>query len=303
MKSISLYQSWGLNTSEEVFDYLLSTLKKTIRTYDFFVAWDKVLKNVSDIEVSLNIMNSLIGKSDIAEQLKNLIKRYPEIVPVIPILIACRESHFDIADLSGDKEHSFNRKASYSDSEISEIVYFAEQCGLLKVLADKNIKNLFDYCIGVEVGLDTNARKNRGGIVMEKLVEVYVKGACEKHGFHYLRQARVKDIELHFGKTIPIDKTDRSFDYAINTGETLFLIETNYYSGGGSKLKAVAGEFINLFSLLSEDPKISFVWVTDGLGWETTKRPLLETFNAIDYVMNVKMLERGLLEEVITNKL
>lgn len=298
MKYIEKYKSMGILSEDAVFEYFLFNLKDTIRTYDFFVAWEKVLGNVSQIEVSLNILNSLIGKKDASVKLKELIKQYPEVVPIIPFLIAVRDATIKIANMGGDVTYSFAKKKSYTCKQIDDIVLFAEKNGLLQVIEDKSIKNLVDYAIGVEVGLDTNARKNRSGVAMEKLTEVYVKAICDKHNFKYLAQATAVKIGQEFGKTITTDKADRHFDFAIDTGEMLYLMEVNYYGGGGSKLKSVAGEFSNLFNLV-KNKNTGFIWVTDGKGWLTAKRPLFETFNATDYVMNIKMIEQGLLEEIV----
>lgn len=303
MKMIDKYKSMGILSERAAFEYLLWGLKDTIRTYDFFVAWEKVLGNVSRIEIALNILNSLIGKEDIKLKLKELIRRYPEIIPVIPLLIAVRETSITVADLSGDIEYFFDRHKIYSDAEIDKIVYFAEKCGLLKIISNKNVRNLVDYYIGVEVGIDTNARKNRSGKVMENLIEVYVKAICEKYKFRYLTQATVAKIKAKFGKDVSTDKADRHFDFAVNTRSKIYLIEVNYYGGGGSKLKSVAGEFKSLYRLVSAKDDIGFIWVTDGIGWRTAKSPLLETFNAIDYVMNIMMIKNGLLEEVISKGL
>ncbi|MBP8641319.1 MAG: restriction endonuclease, partial [Oscillospiraceae bacterium] len=194
MKYIEKYACMDILSENAVFEYLLSSFKDTIRTYDFFVAWQKVLGNVSQIEVALNILNSLIGKENIADKLKMLIKSYPEVVPVIPLLIAVRGASIKVADLGGDIEYSFAKKQTYTAEEIDKIVFFAEKSGLLKILQDKSVKNLVDYAIGVEVGLDTNARKNRSGTAMENLIEVYVEAICKKHGYKYLAQATVSKI-------------------------------------------------------------------------------------------------------------
>jgi type II restriction enzyme len=302
MKYIEKYKSMGILSENAALEYLLSNLKDTIRTYDFFVAWDKVLGNVSKIEVALNIMNTLVGKDDIESRLKALIKEYPEVVPVIPLLIAVRGKSIKVADIGGDIDYSFSKRKNYTDEEIEKIVFFAEKSGLLKVVSDKSVKNLVDYSIGVEVGLDTNARKNRSGTAMENLIEVYVKAICEKHGYRYLAQATAAKIKQEFGKDVSTDKADRHFDFAVDTGAMLYLSEVNYYGGGGSKLKSVAGEFSSLFSLVKND-KTGFIWITDGEGWLTAKRPLSETFHATDYVMNINMIEQGLLEEIITKGL
>jgi len=299
MKFIKEYEKLKIHSNDDAFTYLLSSLKDTIRTYEFYVAWDKVTENTLKIEVSLNIMNSLIGKKNISEELKRLISQYPEIVPILPILIACRENVLSIADIEGDIEYSFKSKKSYSTEEIDKIVYFAERCGLLNILMDKTIKNLVDYCLGVEVGLDTNARKNRSGTVMENLTESYVKAICEKNSYQYLKQATAGRIQSEFKKTVPTDKADRHFDFAINTGLKIYLLEVNYYGGGGSKLKSVAGEFKSLFELINTKKDLGFIWVTDGLGWKTAERPLRETFNAIDFVLNLELIENGLLETIL----
>lgn len=303
MKLIDYYKNNGILTEKANFDYLMSNLKETISTYDFFVAWDKVLANVAKVEISLNILNSLIGKENIKSQLRALIKRYPEIVSAIPILIAVREKIIRISDIGKDITYSFKLQMSYSDDEISKIIEFADLCGLIKVLEDKSIKNLVDYYLGVEVGLDTNARKNRSGKAMEKLTEIYIKRICDLNGFNYMPQATATEIRAMYNIDVPVDKTNRNFDFAVFTNNKLYLLEVNYYSGGGSKLKSVAGEFISLSKLISSQSDIGFIWITDGKGWETARRPLSEAFNSIDFVMNLKMLDDGLLNEILTKGL
>ncbi|MFI3168720.1 MAG: DpnII family type II restriction endonuclease [Faecalibacterium sp.] len=302
MKYIETYKSMGILSDNAAFEYLMSNLKDTIRTYDFYVAWGKVLGNVHKIEVYLNILNTLIGKDDPEAVLRELIKDYPEVVPVIPFLIAERRKTIKIADIGGDIEYSFSKRKEYSGEEIDKIIYFVKECGLLKMLADKSIKNLVDYAIGVEVGLDSNARKNRSGDAMENLTEVYVKAICDKHGYQYIAQATASKIKQEFGKEVNTDKADRHFDFAVDTGDMLYLMEVNYYAGGGSKLKSVSGEFSSLFDLVKNDTT-GFVWVTDGEGWLTAKRPLRETFDHTDYVMNINMIEQGLLEEIFVKGL
>lgn len=46
-----------------------------------------------------------------------------------------------------------------------------------------------------------------------------------------------------------------------------------------------------------------FIWITDGIGWNSTKLPLLETFNHIDYILNLDMVLKGILEDIIVNNL
>ena len=302
MNYIEKYENMGILSENAAFEHMMSSLKDTIRTYDFFVAWGKVLGNVNKIEVALNILNTLIGKEDTEATFRALIKDYPEVVPVIPFLIAVRGTSIKIADIGGDIEYSFSKRKEYSEEEVNKIVYFAKECGLLKMLADKSIKNLVDYSIGVEVGLDTNARKNRSGTAMENLTEVYVKAICDKHGYRYIAQATANKIKQEFGKDVKTDKADRHFDFAVDTGDMLYLMEVNYYGSGGSKLKSVSGEFSSLFDLVKNE-NTGFIWITDGEGWLTAKRPLRETFDHTDYVMNINMIEQGLLEEIFVDGL
>lgn len=303
MKFIEIYRQLSIIDADAAFVHLQNTLKDTIRTYDFFVAWNKISSNIKEVEAPLNLLNTLVGKENPKAVLADIIIEYPQVVPVLPLLLAIRDKSIKIADVSGDIEYRFIKKHKYSEEEIKRIVNFIDKSGLLKFIADKNVKNLVDYATGVEVGLDTNARKNRSGTAMETLAEVYVKSICEKNGYKYLAQATADKIEKEFGYNVPTDKSDRHFDFAIKTLNKIYLLEVNYYGGGGSKLKSVAGEFKSLFNLVKSDPKIGFVWITDGRGWLTALRPLTETFNATDFVLNLSMLKDGILEDILTKEL
>ena len=175
----------------------------------------------------------------------------------------------------------------------------AGKTGLQNLFQKDGVKNLVDYVYGVEVGLDSNGRKNRGGTLMEKIVEKFIVEFCEEKGFEYLSQATPKKIEEKWGKIVKVNKSARSFDFAVYNKEKddLKLFETNFYNGGGSKLKAVCGEFKSLQNELRKQ-NIDFVWITDGQGWHTAKRPLEETFNHNDFVFNLSMLENNILDEI-----
>jgi len=299
----------GCANSDEVFKYLLSNMKQTIKSWDFFVAWGKVMNKVESIEVVLNILNYLVGKKNIREEFKMLIGRYPEIAEVLPILLALREKSLKVLEPDENnvfnyKEYIFNRKKKYTAAEIEMFTEFAEKTGLLAMFEKKKIKNVVDYIIGVEVGLDTNARKNRSGTAMEMIAELFIKKICTENNYRYISQATARKIEEVLGYKVSIDKSERSFDFAIDNGFKLYLIETNYYGGGGSKLKSVAGEFTALFNYLKkETPEHGFIWITDGIGWRTTERPLRESFDKVDYILNLDMVQNGILEDVISQGL
>ncbi|OEF99127.1 hypothetical protein BHF71_10145 [Vulcanibacillus modesticaldus] len=305
MKYLSTYKKLGLQNSGEVFDYFMKNLKHTNRTFDFFIDWSRVFQNVEDIEVELNILNYLIGKEDINNNFKDLLKKYPNVVSVIPILIAVRDENLDVlVDFKDDdwkyKNYSFKRKESYTDKEIEDIVEFCDKIGLLDMFINKKIKNIVDYCIGLEVGIGTNGRKNRGGKIMEDIIEWYVQGIAEKLGFKYIAQATKTKIKREWNIKLPVDKSSRQYDFAIKKDNKLVLIETNFFSGGGSKLKSVAGEFKALNSFLKKYDVIDkFIWITDGTGWGTAQLPLKEAFENNDFVINTKMIVDGALEEII----
>ncbi|CDG36178.1 Type-2 restriction enzyme MjaIII [Acetivibrio thermocellus BC1] len=270
----------GCKNTDEVFNYLLSHMKETIKGWDFFVAWEKVMNKVGSVEVVLNILNYLVGKENVVEEFKMLLGRYPEIAEVLPALLALREKSIKVVEPLADnvfnyKEYVFRKKKKYNPEEIEMLAEFAEKTGLLAMFEKKNIKSVVDYAIGVEVGLDTNARKNRSGTAMEMITELFVKKICSMNNYRYLSQATSHKIKTSFGYNVSVDKSERSFDFAIDNGHKLYLVETNYYGGGGSKLKSVAGEFMTLFSFIKkETPEHGFIWITDGKGWETAKNLL-----------------------------
>lgn len=306
MKYSSIFKNRiDCKNEKDVFSFLIKNLNDSIRYWDYFVNWEKVRGNTQDLEIDLNVMNYLIGKDDIEKEFGYLLKKHPQILRLIPVLLACRENNFKIlTNLTGRnlkyEDFSFKSKKELSDAEISKAVRFARETGLLKIFKDKTIKNVVDYTVGIEVGLDSNGRKNRGGTAMEKVVETYIKGICKMHDFRYMRQANFEKVRSEWGLKLSVDKSSRRFDFAVYNGKKLYLIEANYYGGGGSKLKATAGEYKSLYDFVSKDGH-KFIWVTDGLGWKTTSRPLEETFNHIEYLLNLKMLTVGLLEDIITS--
>lgn len=291
--------------SEEMFEYLMSTFTETIKGWDYFVKWSKVFENVESIEIQLNLLNYLVGKENIEEEFKALVTKYPEIMVAIPILVASRDKSFDILNIIEDdsikfelERYDFSKKKMITSEDVERAVEFARNTGALDIIKDKKIKNLVDYVTGVEVGLDSNGRKNRSGTAMESLVERFIAKLCRENNFEYTNQATAKAIKEKWGIEVKLDKAERRFDFAVKTDKQLYLFECNYYSGGGSKLKATAGEFKAVQDIIKENG-FEFIWVTDGMGWHTSKRFLNETFNHNDYILNLKMMQDGMLEELV----
>lgn len=283
-------------TPDDVFEYLISNLKETIKSWDYFVNWKKVIKNYRDVETSLNLLNTLIGKENIEEEAKQLLTEYPKIIEVVPALLALREKKIGLlSDIKSFQTKEFNFSKGIS---VDDAVLFLKRSGFLDLISDRSIKSIPDYFIGVEVGLDTNGRKNRSGTAMETLIEFFVSDICKRNNWEYIPQATADKIKSKWGKNITVKKSSKRIDFAINTPNKLYLIETNFYGGGGSKLKSTAGEYADIYHQWTNDGH-QFIWITDGLGWKSTTRPLRDTFNSTDYILNIDMVQKGVLEELL----
>ncbi len=284
------------NSDDEVFLYLISTLKETIKSWDYFVNWKKVIHNYREVERSLNLLNSLVGKENIEEEALSLLTDYPKIIGVVPALLAVRDKKISLLVTPNSfdvRRFDFSKPMSAKDG-----VLFFKESGFLKLISDRSIKSIPDYFIGVEVGLDSNGRKNRSGTSMENLVEFFVKDICARNGYEYIAQATADKIKAKWDKNITVTKSSKRIDFAINTSKKLYLIETNFYDGGGSKLKSTAGEYADIYHQWTKDGH-QFIWVTDGYGWKTTQRPLRDTFNTTDYIINLDMIQKGVLEALL----
>lgn len=279
------------------FHHLTNTFKSSIKSWDYFVNWSKVFSNVKHIEIQLNTLNYLLGKANLRQEFAVLFAKDPTIIQTIPILLAVRENSVEIYDQATHNSEFYNFVTPIKTAD--EYFDFIEQTDLIKLFQKDGVKNLVDYVIGVEVGLDSNGRKNRAGTIMENIVELFIKDFCQRHQLLYIAQARPAKIKELWGYDVQINKSERSFDFAIYnpTTKQLKLIETNFYNGGGSKLKSVCGEFRSLHKELKEQG-IDLIWITDGLGWHTTLKPLQEAFNDIDFVFNLSMLEDGILSQL-----
>ncbi|UNU73328.1 type II restriction endonuclease [Moraxella nasovis] len=283
------------------FDLLISTLKeKGLIQYDYFVNWAKVFDNITPIEKELNLLNTAIGKDNVDEVLFDIFKTYPKTIKVIPILLAIRDKSIEVLIDSSNfiyRNFNFNDK-NIDDDKIHGLIELLLQSGFVELIKNKQIKNLVDYCIGVEVGLDSNGRKNRSGTSMEILVESFVALFCHNHNLEYLVQANAKKIADAWGIEIQIDKTSRIIDFVIKNGEKLYFIECNFYKGGGSKLKSTATEYIEM-ARFWKNQDIEFIWVTDGAGWAGTHRPLRDYFNKGNILLNIQMLQDDYLAKII----
>jgi type II restriction enzyme len=307
MKYLNLYKKIGLeNNVDTIFNYFIKTLNPSIFTWDYFVDWEKIKKNVRGIEKELNLLNYLIGKDNIEFEFLKLVNEYPNLKKVLPILVAVRAKKTkDINIIINFENLAYKSVSSIflnntTETDNDQLLRFFKESGLEEIFKDKTIKNLVDYTFGVEAGLDTNARKNRTGNLMENILDRYLKTFTEKNQLELISQVTKTKIQNAWNFKLKVDKYDRVFDFSIYNKKKnrIYLIEANYYSGTGSKLKSTAGEYRNLHDFL-KNQNINFIWITDGLGWEKTKNPLFETFSNNDYIFNLELVNKGALEEII----
>lgn len=260
----------------EQFDLFMSQLRETNATLDFYCDFPKIAKNVAEIEISLNMLNYLIGKDDLRAAVEALWKRDPRVFDIMDILIATRKKD--------NKKYIDNNGTMHSVhslfNSVEGIINFIEGTGLDKVLKNKEVKDLVDYVFGVETGLDTNARKNRSGEITETLVARIFDNA----GITYREQVSSKEFPS-IAHVLGADQ--KVFDFAIDANGITYLIEVNFYSGGGSKLNEVARSYTDVAPKVNSVPDFEFVWITDGVGWNSARNKLEEAFVTIPNIYNL----------------
>lgn len=271
----------------------------SISDYKYYVDFDKICRNVDKIKVELNILNSLIGSKNIESDFINLLKDYPEILKCIPILLAVRSNEIAITTEKENIIFDF-KKQNLSPEEYSE---FMDKTGLFDMIKNKKINNFVDYVTGIETGLDSNARKNRGGHLMENLVETYIIQSGFIKGESYFKEMYLKDVErlwnIDLSSISNMGKTAKRFDFVIKTESTIYAIETNFYSSGGSKLNETARSYKNIAIEAEGIVGFEFIWITDGKGWQTARNNLEETFDSMTNLYNINDLRNGILDKVI----
>lgn len=280
------------------FNEWISKFKSSISDYAYYVDFKKIYKLADKHKIELNILNSLIGSKTIEKDFEQIILKYPETLEVIPMLLAVRANEIFIKDEMNDFLFKFD-KIVYS---VDDYIRFMAKTGLFDLLQNHIINNLYDYLLGVEVGLDSNGRKNRGGHLMENLVEKYIVKAGYKRGETYFKEMYLSDIEEKWNIDLSAmsgnNVSTKRFDFVIKTDNQIYVIETNFYSSGGSKLNETARSY----KMLAEESKkvngVTFIWFTDGLGWRSARRNLEETFNELPTLYNINDLDNGVLERL-----
>ena len=280
------------------FNKWLSSFKENIADYNYYVDFNKIHRNVESIKVELNILNSLIGSNNVEGDFEKLLEKYPEVLKCIPILLAVRSKEIYAIDSEGEFLYNFTRP----NLNIEQYKVFMRKTGLFDLIKHHIINNLVDYATGVETGLDSNGRKNRGGHLMENLVENYIQKAGFIKDKTYFKEMYIHLISDMWGIDLSLisnnGKMEKRFDYVIKTEDTIYAIETNFYRSGGSKLNETARSYKNIASESKDIEGFEFVWITDGKGWLSAKNNLEETFDVMEHIYNINDLENGAIEEL-----
>ncbi len=281
------------------FNDWLSSFRSSIADYEYYIDFPKVHANVDSIKIELNILNALIGSKNIESDFDNIVARYPETLKCIPILLAVRAN--EIYAIDGDGAFTYNFKKVNLPTEQYKI--FMRKTGLFDLLQNHIISNLVDYVTGVETGLDSNGRKNRGGHLMENLVESFIQKAGFVKGKTYFKEMYIHEItekwDIDLSAISNKGKMEKRFDYVIKTPEMIYGIETNFYGSNGSKLNETARSYKTLATEADSIDGFTFVWFTDGKGWIGARHNLEETFDVMEHIYCIKDLENGIIREVI----
>ncbi|WP_418565942.1 type II restriction endonuclease [Peptacetobacter sp.] len=277
------------------FDLWRSKFRKSISSYDYYVDFEKVKKNVGDIKIELNILNSLVGSKNIESDFEKIVSKYPETLKCIPILLAVRADELYAQDEDGAFDYNFKN----INQSVEQYKILMKKTGLFDMLQNHIVNNLVDYVYGVETGLDSNGRKNRGGHQMEDLVERYIKKAGFIKDVNYFKELKTIEMEKMWNLDLSVlsnkGKVVKRFDFVIKTESTIYAIETNFYASKGSKLNETARSYKMIAQEAEEIEGFKFVWFTDGLGWQSARENLRETFDIMEHIYNIDDLENDII--------
>ena len=275
---------------KRIFSDWLSTFRQSINGYGYYADFEKVYENAERLKIEISILNSLVGSKNIEADFESVITKYPECVKALPILLAVRENEIYCQDENGAVNFCFDKITQ----SVDQYKYFMQRTGLFDMLQNHIISNLYDYVTGVEVGLGSNGRKNRGGHQMEDLVESYLK----KAHVEYYKEMFLTEIESKWNidlSAISAEGTStKRWDFVVKSPSCIYVIETNFYTSGGSKLNETARSY----KMIAEEAKavsaFKFVWITDGGGWTSARRNLEETFNVLDDIYSIADMENNI---------
>lgn len=289
----------SMHTDMRNFDTWLAGFRPSIADYEYYVDFEKVFNNVEAIKIPLNILNSLIGSKSIENEFRNILEQYPETLRCIPILLAKRELDIMAMDEEGQIVFHFDKPNCTNE----DYVKFMRKTGLFELMEKHIVNNLVDYVTGIETGLDSNGRKNRGGHLMENLVESFLCKAGLVKGVDYFKEMYIHEIEAKWGINLSSISNnggaEKRFDFVVKGEKTIYGIETNFYTSSGSKLNETARSYKTITMETKDLDYFEFVWFTDGYGWHSAKNNLKETFDVLKHLYNIADLENGIISKIL----
>lgn len=282
-----------------VFARWLASFRDSIADYSYYIDFEKIYRNVDTIKVELNILNSLIGSINIERDFEILLSKYPQILKCIPILLAVRANEIYAMDGDGAFTYDFNNQTL----SVAQYKLFMRKTGLFDLIGKHIINNLVDYATGVETRLDSNGRKNRGGHLMENLVESFIQKAGFVKDENYFKEMCIHQIigrwSIDLSAISNQGQMEKRFDFVVKTNDMIYGIETNFYSSGGSKLNETARSYKTLAQEADTIDGFTFVWFTDGKGWTSAQNNLKETFDVMEHIYNIEDLENDIVVDVM----
>ena len=276
------------------FDAWLSTFRPSINRYGYYIDFEKVYENAKTLKVEISMLNSLVGSHSVEDDFDKLLHKYPECLKAVPVLLAVRGNEIYCQDERGALKYQFNKKVQTAE----QYKYFMRETGLFDMMQNHIVSNLYDYVTGVEVGLDSNGRKNRGGHQMENMVEHFLM----KTGVEYYKEMYITEIEekwkIDLSAVSAEGTSTKRWDFVVKTPSRVCVIETNFYTSGGSKLNETARSYKMIAEEASTIQGFRFIWITDGGGWKKARNNLKETFDAMEHLYNITDMENGIFSEL-----
>lgn len=302
---LSFYESsFGASSPDEAFGHFVSELR-TYYDADYYVDWKKVFINVERYRHELFLLSSLCSAPDKEQAARELLRKYPQVIPVLPALIANAQRKKArciiplVEDLSQGliKSYDFSALGNHlTEAEVETYVEFLLKSGVLFLL--EQIKSVFDYVTGVEVGLDSNARKNRSGKCAIEALRPAVDEALRRLPQIDSKSEATYAFLAAQGCRLPGGFTRKKWDWAFwtrNAPRCFAVAEVNHYGSTGSKPESIAAEYVARQQILKE-VGVGFIWVTDGCGWVKMRGALREAFDRVEYLVNIRLAKQGQLE-------
>jgi type II restriction enzyme len=306
MKFLATYAGLGLDTPESVFDFLTGTFHDNLREWDYFVNWPKAFGNTQKVSTLVSKWDALVGARDFNTSFRALLADHPELSTTIPLLVVrdgAGTAKFSIVTdhpdwREGLRNFDFSLPA-LSEGDVELALEFVTKSGLRRIFEEGGVSRVHDFLLGAEAGVDSHGRKNRGGNAMTHIVSKVLEDHCADAGLELAQEVGPAAVSSLWGVDLSALNPNRRFDFAMMREGKVFLVEVNAYGGGGSKLKATAAEYVGLQEEIRRSPA-TFIWITEGAGWKSTRVPLRKAFDAIDYVLNLRLIEEGSLSELLT---